>query len=410
MALPQSNNRYICINGTGFVYASSDRLHLITTYFKLGFTYVQIVSFLRKFHGILLCVRQLKRILHQSALTRRTKYTDINLVWNIIQQEVETNGGTAGYRNVHGKLTKTYGLVVTRETVRICLLNIDPSGVSRRRCRRLERRRYNGHGANYIWHVDGWDKLKTYGLCVHGCMDGYSRRLIWLECARTNKDPYVIGSYFVNAVEDIGGVPRIVRADRGTENVNIEQMQHVLRCDCTDEIALHGTAFLYGRSTSNQRIEAFWSKIQEVSLRQWTEHFRDLAEYGVLDTSDMLHIECVRFCYMSLLRVELQHIRTLWNTHTIRQSSYSCCEPGKPDMLFFFPESHGSKDYRTYCNHADVTELRQSLSYSVQDVDCDCKELFQTLMLGGGKNLPLDLRQAEELYVYLIDHAEVLLA
>ena len=28
-------------------------------------------------------------------------------------------------------------------------------------------------GPNYCWHVDGLDKLKTYGFAIHGCIDGY---------------------------------------------------------------------------------------------------------------------------------------------------------------------------------------------------------------------------------------------
>ena len=32
-----------------------------------------------------------------------------------------------------------------------------------------------------MWHIDGWDKLKPYGFAVHGAMDGYSRKLLWLK-------------------------------------------------------------------------------------------------------------------------------------------------------------------------------------------------------------------------------------
>ena len=28
-------------------------------------------------------------------------------------------------------------------------------------------------GPNYIWHMDGYDKLKPFGIAVHGCIDGY---------------------------------------------------------------------------------------------------------------------------------------------------------------------------------------------------------------------------------------------
>ena len=27
-------------------------------------------------------------------------------------------------------------------------------------------------GPNYVWHCDGYDKLKPYGFPIHGCIDG----------------------------------------------------------------------------------------------------------------------------------------------------------------------------------------------------------------------------------------------
>ena len=43
-------------------------------------------------------------------------------------------------------------------------------------------RTYNSMGPNYIWHVDGYDKLKLFGLALSGCIDGFSRRIMWLVC------------------------------------------------------------------------------------------------------------------------------------------------------------------------------------------------------------------------------------
>lgn len=27
-------------------------------------------------------------------------------------------------------------------------------------------------GPNYIWHMDAYEKLVTYGITIHGCIDG----------------------------------------------------------------------------------------------------------------------------------------------------------------------------------------------------------------------------------------------
>lgn len=51
---------------------------------------------------------------------------------------------------------------------------IDPEGVERRKRRRLKRRRYSNPGPNFLWHVDGWDKLALFGFFIHEAVDGFS--------------------------------------------------------------------------------------------------------------------------------------------------------------------------------------------------------------------------------------------
>ena len=113
-----------------------------------------------------------------------------------------------------------------------------------------------------MWHIDGWDKLKPYGFSVHACIDGFSPRLFWLEVSTTNKHPNVIGDYFLSTVEQLGGVPRLVRTDKGTENIWISVMQRLLRMDQNDNLAGF-KSFIEGKSSANERIESYWSKLRQ---------------------------------------------------------------------------------------------------------------------------------------------------
>ena len=47
------------------------------------------------------------------------------------------------------------------------------------------------------------------------------------------------------------GVPRIIRADNGTENVVIAGLQRFFRADDSDAFA-GGKSFMYGKSVTNQ--------------------------------------------------------------------------------------------------------------------------------------------------------------
>ena len=80
-----------------------------------------------------------------------------------------------GYRWMHASCVRQ-GYVISREEVRLIL-----SGVNIRKRRKLCRRQYHAKGPNSTWHMDGYDKLKPYGLCISGAIDGLSRKLIWLK-------------------------------------------------------------------------------------------------------------------------------------------------------------------------------------------------------------------------------------
>ena len=72
------------------------------------------------------------------------------------------------------------------------------------------------------WQIDGYDKLKPFGFCIHSAIDGYRRRVLWLVVSSSSNDPEIVGKYHIDYADVIGGTARIIRADRGTENVNVE--------------------------------------------------------------------------------------------------------------------------------------------------------------------------------------------
>ena len=79
--------------------------------------------------------------------------------------------------------------------------NKDPEGVQLRKRRRLRRRKYTSPGPNFVWHIDGHDKLKPHGFSIHSGIDGFSRHVLWLEVSTSNKMAEVIEKYYVDAVQ-----------------------------------------------------------------------------------------------------------------------------------------------------------------------------------------------------------------
>ena len=84
----------------------------------------------------------------------------------------------------------------------------------------IKRRVYKVRGANALWHQDGNEKLKWWGFWVHGCVDGHSRLIIYLNCT-SNKAVQTVTALFLAAVA-VFGWPSRVRGDFGKENNGIE--------------------------------------------------------------------------------------------------------------------------------------------------------------------------------------------
>ena len=241
--------------------------------------------------------------LARRGLRRRVDRSDLDTVLRAIEEELQGSGSTIGYRAMWQKLKTEGNLVVSKETVRHALKILDPSGVSSRLRHRLQRRTYKGRGPNFIWHIDGYDKLKPYGFCVHGCIDGFSRRIMWLEVGMSNNDPSVISRYFIDCVRQVGGTARVIRSDYGTENTCVSGIQRFFRQDSTDAFAAN-KSFMNGKSVFNQRIEAWWCQLRKGCADWWMQYFKELQDCGLFCNGENVQVECLRFCFMVLIQAE----------------------------------------------------------------------------------------------------------
>lgn len=165
---------------------------------------------------------------------------------------------------------------------------------------------------------------------------------MWLEVATTNNDSRLLVNYFLDTVRQIGGAPSIVRADYGIENVKVAGIQGFLRQDGTDSFA-GDNSFMYGKSVSNQRIEAWWRQLRKNSTDWWIINVKDLRDRGLYSDGDILHVECLKFCYMPVLRSELQRTAIHYCKHVVDNSDVDvaddlCSCPPLPDCLPSFSQ------------------------------------------------------------------------
>ena len=75
------------------------------------------------------------------------------------------------------------GINVQRRRLRSSVQRLNPRNGITRWQQALSRRSYHVPGPNSLWHIDGHHSLIRWRFVVHGCIDGFSRMIIYLHCA-----------------------------------------------------------------------------------------------------------------------------------------------------------------------------------------------------------------------------------
>ena len=388
----QKENDFNYCPSCGKEVSIDDERSLIEFYFYRGHTYQSIVKLLDKQHDIQISERTLKYRLQSYSLRKRLPTYDLAQVRLRVAEGLDGPGCMSGYRSIWHTLCLD-GLQVPRRVVAGVVRELDPEGCEMRRSKRLRRRKYSVPGPNYCWHIDGYDKLKPYGFPIHGCVDGWSRKIMWLQLARSNNDPEVPAKNFLQCVAEFGGCPVKVRSDCGTENGVLA----VIQCEFRSSADAH----VFGSSPANQRIEGWWSFYRRNRSTWWINFFKDLIDRGLFHPGNQLEEEALWYCFSGVLQKDLDLVREHWNTHRIRDSKHDTV-PGRPDELFLLPECSGGIDGLLLPISTDeVRYVSDNLLQSEEELN-EFEEYFDYIMANSNFVMPTNWREAESLYLQFI--------
>ena len=226
---------------------------------------------------------------------------------------------------------------------------------------------------------------------------------MWLEVGPSNNDPFIVAQYFIDCVRQIGGTPRLIKADNGTENVNIAAVQRFFQCE--------ENSFLYGKSCANQRIEAWWGTLRKGCIDWWIRLFKDMRDSGMFCDADVIQCECLKFCIMQVLRDELYKFAEQWNLHRMRPSTNVESPSGRPDILYFLPEINGARNLITVVSLDDVEVAEQRCCNRPPETGCTDEfcELASVIMQEKNIEMPKTAEDAVTLYSVLTDEIQKLL-
>ena len=225
----------------------------------------------------------------------------------VVSQITKLNPG-CGEKSVTGRL-RSAGIVVQRERVRESLRRVDPIGVVTRFRATLHRRVYSVHSPNALWHIDGYHKLIRWKIVIHGCIDGFSRLILYLKAATNNRATTVL-SAFQSAVQEYG-IPSRVRMDKGGENILVSQYMIERRG------AGRNSAIL-GRSVHNQRIERLWRDVFSGCVGFFYRLFYWMEDINILNPDSPLDLYALHYVALNVLQAHLDGFQRGWCHHSIR--------------------------------------------------------------------------------------------
>ena len=204
---------------------------------------------------------------------------------------------------------RSISINVTRQKVHDSLMRVSPNFVQHRQSHTIARRVYSVPSSNYLWHIDGLHCLIRWKIVIHGGIDGFSRRIVYLRASSNNRADTVFRLFYGAVIEC--GWPSRVRSDKGGENLEVARAM----------ISVRGTgrkSHITGSSVHNQRIERLWRDTFRCVGQLYYALFYDMEDFNLLDGDCEKDMFALHYVFLPRINTQLHQFVSAWNNHPLR--------------------------------------------------------------------------------------------
>ena len=291
--------------------------------------------------------------------------TPLTVVADAVQKELEGPGRLLGYRAMNQKLRTEHNVQVPRHLVYNMIAELDPEGLEARNLQRKKKKpkgQFTSEGPLWVASLDGHDKLcgyqnSTFPLGVYGCIDTFSRKILFLFVCHSNSNPLVVGKMYLQYLFEAEMLPRNLRVDRGTETGKMATI-HVYLLNKHEDMNDPTDAIIYGPSTSN-KIERWWRELHERLEKFFKEQLTILLRGREYEPHSALDRQLLAYVFIPVVQRECDIFVRYWNSHRIRGQDQLEIPAGVPDHIFSFPEQYGGTNMGIPLHKDELKEVAE---------------------------------------------------
>ena len=104
-----------------------------------------------------------------------------------------------------------------------------------------------------------------------------------------------------------------------------------------------------------------------------------MVDLEIFDPREIALLDCIRFCFMSILRKELTDIASEWNRHLLSPNKNNT-PSGRPAVMYFLPHLYGTTGHMISIDAAETDEFIDIFSAVPFDFSDEFGEFAGTLM------------------------------